>query len=1025
MRIRSTWGAKIIDRAVDSSSTIRIGASDMEMDGFIDDTFSEYRRRSVVRREPGGSLSFDAPDCGPRYLGFVIFDSLYSEEMEVSIDGVKQGTAVVDGNVQRERLFTLTRPYNFRGGEKIRLVTPVEGDNEYNPTLRGPVREMTPYFSQWEKGGESYRIECAAFFAELPPENDLPSGFAHVRAEPVFAEADNDDDDASTASARVTWVTTWDALCRVEYWVEGINDTSVTEEASPGANHRVVLSGLVPDTTYGYRITATDRSGAPVETGVRTFETSRPIPAAGKAVSESLILTVRNQSEVDRYAAPVRSGVPFSEGTLGSSRTMRLLDSSGSEVALQVRTLGRWPDGTVKWALVDFQADVPASSEAEYTLEYGSAAGRGTFDTPLRVSEDGDGITVETGRLRIRWDRSKFGPFSEITRDGERYVESSDLVVTGTDGREYCSTNAKPQTLEIEERGPVHCIVRAEGSHASDDGGRLLQSVFRVHAYAGTGYVRVDHTFENDNSERAFTDIASMHLNIGTDAEADEASELVQTRDDRSLVNGRTGDTRLRGYARTGEVEVELEDFWQQYPKSLRTSADGIEIGLCPSIEENDYRVDEEEEYKSYFYLRDGRYRFREGMSKTHTIYVGEGIQDGVSPLMAQAPVEWSCASGAFGEITPGTNGRFPDYEKRMGDVFGEYLDDRDTGRDYGMLNYGDYFAGNRTWGNTEYDTGYVAFLQWARTGDLRYFEEACRASVHHRDVDTCHVSSDPGRIGGVYRHSIGHVGEYYSYEDRAAPAVSLDDEAFKKRSQTGGVPWGTFTISHTWIDGFLLHYFLTGDRRSFRTAVEVADRYGGEHTRNYDFTNCRNNGWHLILTMEMYKATGDPFYLNAAHIIVERTLDRQTEDGAWKRMLAFGHCMCEHPPRHMGNAGFMVGILLVGLKFYHQATGDPRVAESILGGAGWLVDVLWKGNGFQYTPCPNSGLKSEDMGQIITGLCYAWRISGDERIRDVLAPATKLLFDDLDRSGRLLSAQGRVSPNILYELARLGSQPR
>ena len=155
-------------------------------------------------------------------------------------------------------------------------------------------------------------------------------------------------------------------------------------------------------------------------------------------------------------------------------------------------------------------------------------------------------------------------------------------------------------------------------------------------------------------------------------------------------------------------------------------------------------------------------------------------------------------------------------------------------------------------------------------------------------------------------------------------PPSRWTTKAFKKRSQSGGVPWGTFTVSHTWIDGFLLHYFLTGDRRSFKTAVEVADRYGGEHTRNYDFTNCRNNGWHLILTMEMYRATGDPFYLNAAHIIVERTLDRQTEEGAWKRMLAFGHCMCEHPPRHMGNAGFMVGILLVGLKFYHQATGDP-----------------------------------------------------------------------------------------------------
>ena len=222
----------------------------------------------------------------------------------------------------------------------------------------------------------------------------------------------------------------------------------------------------------------------------------------------------------------------------------------------------------------------------------------------------------------------------------------------------------------------------------------------------GLGYVQVDHTFVNDNLETSFTDIGSMYMKIRTAGGAAETNEIIQTHDDRLVVNGQVGDKRLQGHVRAGDVEVEMEDFWQQYPKSLRTSAEGIEIGLCPSIGQEDYRVDEDEEYKLYFYLREGVYRFREGMSKTHTIYVGEGLGDGVESLLAEASVEWNCGSGAFSEITPGTNGRFPEYEEKAVQVFGEYLEDRDSGRDYGMLNYGDYFAGNRTWGNTEYDTG-------------------------------------------------------------------------------------------------------------------------------------------------------------------------------------------------------------------------------------------------------------------------------------------------------------------------------
>ena len=673
----------------------------------------------------------------------MIFDSLDAEKVEVWIDGVKRGTAVVDGNNQRERLFTLAEPYDFQGGEQVLLVTPQSA---------AETNGQTPAKPEWEGdlgiegrlrriGGEPYRIECAALFAELPPEVEPPCDFGNVHAEPVFADADNSDDaiGASTASARLTWMTTWDARCRVEYWAQGTGDISVIEEADPGANHRVILDDLAPDASYCWRVSASDRSGTRVETAVQSFETSRPSPAKGKAVSERLILSVRNSTDVARHSAPVRSGVPFPQGVLGSSRTMRLLDSSGSEIALQTRTLGRWRDGTVKWALVDFQADVPVSSEAKYTLEYGSAVSRGMYEKPLRVSEDESGVTVDTGRLRIRWDRSEFGPFSEITRGGEGYIDGSDIVVTGTDGQEHRSSNAEADLLEIEESGPLHCIVRVEGSHVSEDGAQLLRSVFRVHAYAGAGYVQVDHTFVNDNLETSFTDIGSMYMKIRTAGGAAEANEIIQTHDDRSVVNGQVGDKRLQGHVRAGDVEMEMEDFWQQYPKSLRTSAEGIEIGLCPPIGQEDYRVGGEEEYKLYFYLKDGVYRFREGMSKTHTVYVGEGLEKGAPSLAAQASEEWNCASGAFGEITSGVNGGSLDYEERIEQLFAEYRGSHDSNREYGMLNFGDWaFDNYKDWGNSEYDTGYVFFTQWARSGDnalLRGGVSCCPASPRRGHV--------------------------------------------------------------------------------------------------------------------------------------------------------------------------------------------------------------------------------------------------------------------------------------------------
>ena len=68
---------------------------------------------------------------------------------------------------------------------------------------------------------------------------------------------------------------------------------------------------------------------------------------------------------------------------------------------------------------------------------------------------------------------------------------------------------------------------------------------------------------------------------------------------------------------------------------------------------------------------------------------------------------------------------------------------------------------------------------------------------------------------------------------------------------------------------------------------------------------------------------------------------------------LARGLCLSAHH----GNGGFMVGVFLTGLKWYHLETDDPRVAESIRIGTHFLIDDMWAEDvrGFRYTSCPQS----------------------------------------------------------------------
>ena len=996
MRMQTTWGLPLINEALDHPSTVKIDASDTELDGFSDDTSTEYRQRSVMRTDQGGSLTWHAPSSGPRYLGFVIYDSLDTETVEVWVDGARLAVAAADANNRRERLLTLVEPFDFHGGEQIRLRTPVE------------------------EGG-TYRIECIALFTDLPPENGIRYGFDHVHAQftstlhPLDGGGGTGSVPGADAggSVHVTWVTTWDARCKIEYWAEGSGERVVVDEGSPWANHRVVLTGLLPDTTYCYMLSALDPNARIVESETRKFTTLPSTPSIGSAALDRIALTVGNPGDVPYKSVPVTGGIPFPTGALGSSEHLRLLGPNGDEAPLQVRTLGQWLDGSVKWALLDFQADVPPGSERTYTLEYGTEAGRARFHNQIAVHEDRHAVAVDTGCRKFAIDKSRFAPVAEAPRGNLAYVTGSRIVVTGADGKEYVSTVSSPESVVIEESGPIRCVVRIEGKHLSGDGEALLRSVCRVHFYAGLPFVRLDHTLVNDSTSEEFTEIKSMYLHVDTMPTDRGESEVIQTHDNRSVIDGEVRPLRMGGTAGAGGVNVAMVDFWQQYPKSLRTHAEGIEIGICPAISADDYRDSGEDGHKLYFYLNDGVYRFREGLSKTHTMYIGEDIPSLPLPI-PEAPPDWYCESGAFGEIRPVREWAFLDYETKVSEAFEAYLANREHGREYGMLNFGDWWGERKwNWGNCEYDTAYAFFVQWARSGDIRWMREGWRSALHHRDVDTCHASAEESRMGGVYTHCIGHTGDYYP--DGFLP---------------GAISSGGFTVSHTWVDGFLLHHFLTGDLRSLETARMVADRYDGQGTRSYDFGNCRDSGWHLIHAMAMYHATLDRFYLNASHIIVERVLERQTEDGGWRRMLIPGHCFCS-PPRHTGNAGFMVGILLNGLKLYHQATGDPRVADAIVRGAEFLIDDMWEddANGFLYTSCPHSQLSTDNFHRGIDGIAYAWRIIRSPRFEPVLRRATQEAIDtesfgkagdEGSPLGKAISAGLRSSPYVLYDVAHL-----
>ena len=1002
--------------------------------GFVHDLVSDYRVLSVIRTKPGAAFFISKEARGTYYPAFIMYDDQGAPDQVVTlfVGNERKGVAVAANHDNRSSLFVLSEACEFTGKALITLMTP-------------------------DTGGGSYRIENLLLLKKKPQQEPRGYGFSAVQAVPF--------QDGGRQQARITWITDWATRSRLEYGPSAAYGNQVeTEELPipPSAatyaqvyvppvttiynNHRVILRDLQQDQSYHFRLRGTTPDGTEVLSQDHTFSTVAARSARGSVERGGVALVVANAAPVERSSWPVTCGIPFPQGALTVPDYTRILNPAGEETALQTAVLAEWPDGSVKWLLVDFQADVAAGSSAEYRLEYGHAVVRSQdlARTPLQITENGSEVTVQSGPLKLLLDPhapcfparvwidtngdGRFSAAEEITDP----QSPGDMELVSGDGTSY-RTGGAPCTVEVEERGPLRSVIKVTGRHRAADGSALFRYVTRIHAYAGHDFVRILHTWENDRVAQNFTTVRSLMLRtplrlpaaattlLGAEGEvyrSDGEPTLEQLDVDGYTVaegsavrpsGGRAQGTVDLSDGRRG-LTVAVREFWENYPKSLGVEGTSLVVGLCPPLPADGYDCEEELEDKLYYYLQGGAYQFKQGVSRTHELiyrfHAGGAPSSGPhlqEPLRARAPAAWYCASKAFGDVAVADPNKHPHYEHFAANSLTSYLETREQGKEYGMLNFGDWYHVQK-WGNIEYDTPHVFFLHYIRGGDSRFLEVGEQALRHYLDVDTCHHHHDHGFVDRVYAHCIGHVGDYYPYYYRKGGAQGVVE----------------VEVDHTWVQGLLDYHFLSGDRRALEVATRIGDKYDQLHTVNFDFCNCRRPGWHLILTMALFQATGDHFYLNAATLIIERVRERHTDNG-WPHQLLLGHCECL--PRCSGNADFMVAVLLSGLKRYHQATGDESVADLIVSAAEYLIREHWvaEHNAFRYTCCPKSSISATRNSLILEGPAYAYRLSRDERFKSAVLngfnAGIKGTAHATQPIGKTFGERASVAPHILYEI--------
>ncbi|MBI1851340.1 MAG: DNRLRE domain-containing protein [Planctomycetes bacterium] len=699
----------------------------------------------------------------------------------------------------------------------------------------------------------------------------------------------------------------------------------------------------------------------------------------------------------------------------------------------------------IRWLLVDLQANVPANGTAQVVLR--DDGPQGPIAAPLAVTDGPRGVVVSTGAATFRIARDKFNLFDGVGIDADRDGQVDDelvpehseggLVVEREDGSTYRSTGDGPPTsVRIEEQGPMRTVVRVDGrlrtqtqNDAYSGALDVLEYTARYHFYRGKSNVRVVFTLRNPDRVKAidfhaggaevfhsFND-ATLRLPVSLGANksftfvGDGVSEGALVGSDSAEIYqdssggpswGPASDgspywsTTFQGYrvaTATGAsapivdaglralgvgdvsderagVAVSMRDFWQNFPKGIRVDPAGaIEMSLFPR------------EWASAHRLRGGvqkshdlLFQFHSGTARAASVEsTARAFQ---APLQALATPETyrdSHALGYFSVEDPSPD--FRNYEEGMEavieyhggrtDIQGDIYREMEEKDEYGWLNWGDHYRAGykalRYWGNNEFDFSWILLLGYVRrpAHDVRYWELGQAAARHLMDVDIYHTGRD----------------------------IFWANHGMKKHDASGSIDHGRDpNLSHFWIDGLILYYWMTGDEAARDSMNEIGQwlknreedpvhapglfAYAGE---------IRSKGWVMSALTGLFECTGDHSYLELANRFVAAEVVPRVSPEGW-----------------MSNSiglvdPWMHGYVTEGLGRYLMVAGalgegSDTYRDALLRILNFQITMAWDESrgemAYTWDPATHSAISfsSNDSQTAVNGMVYAYLITGGTR---------------------------------------------
>jgi len=263
------------------------------------------------------------------------------------------------------------------------------------------------------------------------------------------------------------------------------------------------------------------------------------------------------------------------------------------------------------------------------------------------------------------------------------------------------------------------------------------------------------------------------------------------------------------------KLAFHIHQFWQEFPTEISASSSGVRLSLFAQASVGPHEIQAGEKKRrrvSCLSVRDEQDYTWLRHSPSQPMVTG-GELDTCDELFGRALTLTSS------------------FDKKLGQLLvppEEFINKRERIDEYGWRNFGDVFADHESLYtedgddllvshyNNQYDILLGFGLQYLRTKEKRWFELMNDLARHVVDIDIYHTDLDRAEFNhGLFWHT-NHYENAYTCSHRTFSEKNYD--AKHPRSGSGGP-----AREHCYTAGLLLHYRLTGDKRSADAVIDLA----------------------------------------------------------------------------------------------------------------------------------------------------------------------------------------------------------